>query len=76
MHVVINVRFEEPEYSGDEPNEMVEVCLIKDGENSINVQVTLTPEELTPISANGKIFYILFLNIYKIVPPQEVWTFP
>ena len=56
MHAVINVRFEEPEYSGDEPDEMVEVCLLKDGENSINVRVTLTPEELTPASADGKIF--------------------
>ena len=56
---MINVRFEEPEYSGDEPDEMVEVCLIKDGENSVSVQVTLTPEELTPTSADGK-FYIVY----------------
>ena len=56
IHTVITVRFEEPEYSGDEPDEMVEVCLLKDGDNSINVQVTLTPEELTPTSADGKIF--------------------
>ena len=52
------MRFEEPEYSGDEPDEMVEVCLIKDGENSVNVPVILTPEELTPTSADGKIFEI------------------
>lgn len=56
MHAVITVRFEEPEYNGDEPDERVEVCLLKDGENSINVRVTLTPEELTPASADGKIF--------------------
>ena len=56
---MINVRFEEPEYTGDEPDEMVEVCLIKDGENSVNVPVTLTPEELTPTSADGK-FYIVY----------------
>lgn len=58
MHVEITVRFEEPEYTGDESDEMVEVCLIKDGENSVNVQVVLTPEELTPPSADGKTFCI------------------
>lgn len=49
----ITVRFEEPEYSGDEQDEMVEVCLIKVGDNSVDVQVVLTPEELTPPSASG-----------------------
>lgn len=61
MYAEITVRFEEPEYSGDEPDEMVEVCLIKEGDNSVDVQVILTPEELTPASAEGKIFCISFI---------------
>lgn len=47
------MRFKEPEYTGDEPDQMVEVCLLKDGQNSVNVQVILRPEELTPASASG-----------------------
>jgi len=54
------VRFEEPEYSGDEPDEEVEVCLIKEGQNSVNVQVILTPEELITPSADSKTFHILY----------------
>lgn len=59
MYTEITVRFKEPEYSGDEPDQMVEVCLLKDGQNSVNVQVIITPEELTPSSAIGKYFCIL-----------------
>ena len=63
MHAEITVRFEEPEYSGDEPDEMVEVCLIKEGDNSVDVQVILTPEELSPVSAEGKMFTSPIYNL-------------
>ena len=63
MHAEITVRFEEPEYSGNESDEMVEVCLIKEGDNSVDVQVILTPEELTPVSAEGTIFAFLIYNL-------------
>lgn len=59
MYTEITIRFEEPEYSGDEQDEMVEVCLIKVGDNSVDVQVVLTPEELTPPSASGKALKLL-----------------
>ena len=63
MLTEINVRFKEPEYTGDEPDQMVEVCLVKEGQNSVNVQVILSPEELTPPSAIGKYFCIHYLKL-------------
>jgi len=51
--VGITVRFKEPEYSVIERNEEVEVCLVKEGENSITIPVTIRPRESDPRDATG-----------------------